>query len=98
MTRLSLLIALLLWAPPAWAQACNLRAVVVGALAKNFQEVPTWIGYSGNRAIEIFSTSGGGTWTLVITHPNGTSCLVTHGQSFHDVPRVPAGTETRKSE
>lgn len=98
MTRLLFLIALVLWAPPANAQACSLRAVIVAALAKNFQEVPVWAGFSGNRKIEIFSAVGGKTWTLVISHPNGSSCLITHGQSWRDVPRVPAGTETRNDE
>ena len=85
-----------LWSLPALAQACNLRAVIVGALAKNFQEVPTWNGFSGDKTIEIFTSAGGGTWSLVVTNPNRTSCLITHGGSWRDVPRVPAGTETRK--
>ncbi len=96
--RLILLIALLLWALPALAQQCNLRTVIVGALAKNFQEVVTWNGFSGDKTIEIFTSAGGGTWSLVVTNPNRTSCLITHGGSWRDLKRAPVGTETRKSE
>ena len=96
MARLLLVIALLLWAPVVWAQACSSRVIIVAMLARNFQEVPVWSGFSGNRTIEIFSREGGKSWTLVISHPNGTSCLITHGDSYIDVKRVPAGTETRK--
>ena len=96
--RLILLIALLLWASPALAQVCNFRTIIVAALAKNHQEVPVWIGYASDRMLEIFSESGGKSWSLVISHPNGTSCLIVGGESWHDIQRVPAGTETRKSE
>ena len=98
MTRLLLLIVLVLWAPEAIAQACNFRVVIVAALAKNFQEVPVWIGFRGNRSLEIFSEANGGSWSLVISHPNGTSCLVVGGESWLNIQRVPTGTKTRKSE
>ena len=94
--RLLFLIVLLLWAPPATAQQCNFRARIVAALAKNFQEVPVWVGFRGDRSLEIFSAANGQSWSLVISNPNGTSCLIVGGDSWRDVPRVPAGTETWK--
>ena len=88
----------LLWSLPALAQQCNFRAVLVAALAKNFQEVPVWVGFRGDRSLEIFSEANGESWSLVISHPNGTSCLIVGGDSWLDVKRVPVGTETMNSE
>ncbi len=35
------------------------------------------------------STVDGTSWTMVVTLPNGTSCLLAKGEAWENVPKVP---------
>ncbi len=81
-----------LWAAvsiPAHAQVvCADRRLVTDHLATNFEEQPigTGLTFSG-QAIELFVAQTG-TWTIVVTAPNGQSCIVSHGEAWHARPRI----------
>ena len=70
-------------AAPASAQTtCDDRAKLVNQLLENYAEFPVSMGLaSDGTVIEVF-TSARGTWTLLVTHPNGQSCLVATGESW----------------
>ncbi len=81
--------------PAAQAQAvCGEHSDVVSKLKKGHSEDPVSIGLASNGAvIEVFA-SPSGTFTIVMTLPNGISCLMTAGESWQDLPRQTAGAQT----
>ena len=68
---------------------CAQHDQVVKWLLKDYAEVPISIGLSSSGAVlEVFASPGGDTWTIVVTMPNGTSCLVANGEGWYDIPRA----------
>lgn len=74
--------------PAALAQpVCGTHQSIAENLKKSYAETPVSMGItSGGGIIEVFS-SPKGTWTLVITQPNGVSCLIAAGQDWEDLPK-----------
>ncbi len=67
--------------PP--AQQCDQRARVIGHLAQKYQETPVAIGVTTSGGmVEVLTTGDGGTWTIILSTPNGTSCLVAAGEGW----------------
>ena len=63
--------------------ACNSRDVVVGALAKQYREAVVAIGVTNSgRLMEVFSSSDGATFSIVVTDSRGRSCLTIVGENF----------------
>ena len=70
---------------PALAQGpnCAPRDVVVARLAERYGETRQSIGLGANNAvIEVFAAPDTGTWTITMTTPGGTTCLVASGQAY----------------
>ena len=71
-------------APPALAQTtCAERSKITNNLAQKFGE--THIGgglQSGTQMIEIWSSAKTGSFTILLTRPNGISCIVSSGQHW----------------
>jgi hypothetical protein len=74
--------------PAALAQpVCGSHQSITENLEKSYSEAPVSMGItSGGGIIEAFS-SPKGTWTLVITQPNGMSCLIAAGQDWEELPK-----------
>ena len=86
-TLLALLAAQLVAAGPASAQAggprCAPRAQVVDMLQGRSGETRRAIGLtSGAAVMELYASDTGGRWSLVLTMPNGLSCLIGAGTGF----------------
>jgi anti-sigma factor RsiW len=65
------------------AQQCDQRAKVIGHLAQKYKEAPVAIGVtSSGGMVEVLTTNDGGTWTIILSSPNGTSCLVAAGEGW----------------
>lgn len=65
------------------ARNCGPRELVVNRLAEGYGETRQSIGLAANNAvIEVFASDESGTWTILVTSPNGTSCLVASGQAY----------------
>ncbi len=81
---LSLTTAALLLSTPALAQQnCAQRDQVLARLAEKYGESRQSIGLAPNNGVvEVFASAETGTWTIVITTPNGLSCLMASGQAF----------------
>ncbi len=87
----SALVAIAGLAQPALAQnVCASRDVLVSSLLKDYSETPTALGMSDNGAvIEVLSTRDGATWTILMTTPDGQSCVVATGEAWEPVePQV----------
>ncbi len=76
---------------PAAAQSiCMAHAEVKKQLSTRYAEVPVSLGLASNGTVyEVYSTEDGASWTIVLTMPNGTSCLLANGEAWENVPRAP---------
>ncbi len=92
MSKLSLLaraataLGLLTATPSAHAdgrQACAERALVVQKLHDRFGETLKSLGlHQDDAVVEIYSSEKTGTWTILMTRPDGMSCLLAAGQRW----------------
>jgi len=78
----------LLQPEPATAQnACMPRDGLLEKLGRKYREKPIAAGLASNgQVVELFSSPGGLTWTLVVTTPTGISCLIASGQAWNSNP------------
>jgi hypothetical protein len=66
---------------------CADRQRVLDFLSENYQESPVAAGIANNGGlIEVVTTPDGGTWTILITMPDGTSCMVAAGEDWERLP------------
>ncbi len=71
---------------------CTTRAEVTKHLDSRYSEAPVAIGLSRNGGVvEVFSTSDGSTWTMIITMPDGTSCMMAAGEAWENLPALLRG-------
>jgi hypothetical protein len=62
------------------------RDKIVEVLNTRYAEEPVSRGLaSGGQLIEIFSSPDGATWSVLLTAPDGTSCLMAEGQGWSSV-------------
>ena len=63
--------------------ACSPRTEVVGHLAKKYGEAPVAIGVTNKGGlVEVLTSGHGDTWTIIVSLPNGTSCMVAAGEGW----------------
>lgn len=66
---------------------CMPRDKLVKMLDSRFDEAPVARGLdSGGRLVEVFSSADGATWTLLLTAPDGISCLMAEGKGWNPLP------------
>ncbi len=88
--------ALPLGSEPASAQGgpavCRARDGLLSQLESKYGEVPVAIGVTGGAGggalIELLTAKDGITWTLILTSPQGLSCLIASGEGWR--PLAPA--------
>ncbi len=70
-------------APPCMARGDMVRGDMVRELADKYREVPVAVGVTNaGGLVEVLTTADGGTWSIVITTPQGMSCLVAAGEGW----------------
>ena len=71
---------------------CTTRTEVTKQLDSRYSEAPVAIGLAGSGGvIEVFATSDGSTWTIIITMPDGTSCMMAAGEAWENLPALLRG-------
>ena len=91
---LALALLLSVQAPASAQAACASHKEVTKALANGHSEEPVGIGLaSTGNVVEVFSSSDGSTWSIVMTMPNGVSCLVSSGESWESLTSVALGPQ-----
>lgn len=72
----------------AFAQnACFEREALIKHLDDKFGEAPTAAGLAANGSVlEVFTSPDGETWTIVLTQPDGATCVMASGESWMGVP------------
>ena len=69
------------------SNACTTRSEVVERLAGDYAETPVAVGLASTGAVvEVFTSGDGSTWTIIVTRPEGTSCLVAAGEAWMTLP------------
>ncbi len=70
---------------------CGERDKFLSHLGENHKESPAAMGVTASgRVIEVL-TSSDGTWTIIMTHPNGVTCMVAAGQAWENVEQLALG-------
>ena len=73
---------------------CGERRKFLTHLGLNHKESPTAMGVTASgRVIEVL-TSTVGTWTIIMTHPNGITYMDAAGQAWENVEQVAMGPTT----
>lgn len=75
-------------------QACAERTKVIERLAEKYGETRQAMGlHQNNGVLEVYASEETGTWTILVTMPNGLSCLIAAGQGWDGVadPVKPKG-------
>ena len=91
--------ALPLGSGPASAQGapavCRARDGLLSQLESKYGEVPVAIGVTGGvtggALIELLTAKDGMTWTIILTTPQGVSCLIASGEGWRPLAPVPSG-------
>jgi hypothetical protein len=94
--RVLLLGAALLVGSTGWAaaqttptEACTEREKAVRHLSKKFSELQEAAGVTNSGEIlEVFTSKDGRSWTMLMTMPNGKTCLVAAGEAWKEIPPV----------
>ena len=92
----ALVLGMAAMAPPALAQQakCGPRDRIVDQLAEKYGEVSQGAGLrSTTQVVEIWSSKETGSWSILVTHANGTSCLLAAGQNWVENPAFDAANE-----
>lgn len=70
------------------APRCGERSEVLDMLQGNYDETRRGIGVAGpTQVLEVFASIEG-TWTVVVTDPDGRTCLVASGRGWEDLREV----------
>lgn len=74
-------------APAAAQSLCGDNQSIVDRLRSEYGEHLTAWGVAGDSGlIQIYTASRGKTWTILIVHPGGPTCLVAAGEDWEDIP------------
>jgi hypothetical protein len=65
---------------------CAERSNVVSTLGFQYKESPRAIGLVSQEAVLELFVSETGSWTVVVTDPEGVSCVLAAGQSWEEIP------------
>ncbi len=91
-TLLALALLLGVRAPASAQSVCTTHAEVTKQLESRHSESQVGIGLASNGGVvEVFSTDDGSSWTIVMTMPNGMSCLVAAGEAWEQIIKVALG-------
>lgn len=72
--------------------ACFERAALLKHLSGKFEEAPVAAGLAANGSVlEVFSSPDGVTWTIVLTQPNGATCVMASGESWMGLKKPKKG-------
>lgn len=94
----ALLFGMAATAPPAYAASCAMRDTLVEGLKSKFSETLTAGGLQGSQTtatlIEVWASEQNGTFTVIITNPQGVSCVVAAGTDWFQSDQVAGPDDT----
>lgn len=96
MRPLAAILAMLALAAPTQAQSvCGDRVEIIKVLAAKYQELPRAFGVTGGDRIlaELF-VSKTGSWTMLMSQPQGVTCILATGVDWQEMPPPITGKPT----
>ncbi len=95
----ALLFGMAATAPPVFAQHCGIRDAMVERLQKAYSETLSAGGLQGSASdnamlVEVWSSEKTGTFTVMLTNPQGITCIMAAGTDWHQSRPIaePPGT------
>lgn len=89
-------VAAILLAAPAAQPAelvCAERETLLTSLSREYKEAPKELGLANNgTVVELLTTRDGNTWTMLMTRPDGTACVIAAGEAWDSIPAQMAAT------
>ena len=80
-------------APANAAANCQARDKIIGVLADRYKETRRGFGLQDDmRILEIFAAESG-SWTAIVSFPDGRSCIVAIGEAWTDQEPEPQGPD-----
>lgn len=75
---------------PAQAQPqCDQRDSVLQILQQKYKEAPVALGVTHNGGlVEVLTSDNGTSWSIIVTTPQGLSCLVAAGKNWREVDQI----------
>ncbi len=71
--------------------ACTERKAAIRYLEGNFSEAPVAMGLTNTGAVlEVLTSDAGRSWTMLVTMPDGNTCLVAAGEAWKTIPSIAA--------
>lgn len=77
-------------APVSAQSICGERSRFVEQLGAQYGESLNAVGLISDGALLEVMTSEKGSWTILVTRPNGISCMVASGESWQPLPKLAA--------
>lgn len=78
--------ALFMPAPAHGAANCDTHDAALALLAKKYQERRVALGVTNaGGLVEVLTSDNGVTWTILVTAPNGVSCIVSAGEGWRTI-------------
>ncbi|MDH3666600.1 MAG: hypothetical protein OEN23_06685 [Paracoccaceae bacterium] len=72
---------------------CGNRTDIVSQLGEKYGERRRSLGVTGRRGVlEIFVSDETGSWTILLTNAQGTTCLMAAGEAYETVPTEIGGS------
>jgi hypothetical protein len=73
---------------------CDTRDAVIAVLSEKYKENPVALGVTHNGGlIEILTNGDGSTWSIIVTTPQGMSCLVAAGSDWQEINQASTDPE-----
>lgn len=74
-------------------EACTDRDTAVSHLASKYSEKTIALGLASNGGvIELLTNDAGSTWSIIVTTPDGLSCMVATGEHWEPIQPIKAGS------
>ena len=68
---------------------CTARSEVLSQLSSQYSETPVAMGIANNGGVlEILSSQKGTSWTIILTMPNGVTCMIAAGENWESLPTM----------
>jgi hypothetical protein len=67
--------------------SCATRETIVDYLAREYAEHPVAMGLANSGGvIEVLTNAAGTSWTILLTKPDGETCMVAAGEGWESLP------------
>ena len=70
--------------------SCESRETVLSFLSQQYSEAPVAMGVAKNGGlVEVLTSGAGSTFTIIVTTPNGQTCMVAAGEGWESLAALP---------